>query len=307
MVPSTYAHAPPKEMWSMAVNVHHARRYSTLQGIQDRIIDGVKEHSPHMMHGAGGLAEVIRCKDALIDSFHLRHLNDAHHLTTIEGALDTSKQILMVAANAPRDIKRFSIALRNRFTRKIGLHVMLEMTVKMVKKTYSPKNFGEEDDAQGELLLLLRGRCVADIVHRVFGTPALSTIRQRHSMPRLLLSHSKPTIAEIEQNIDACFESLVGVLPPSGVLNTVLMYDEVANEKRSRYDDETNWIVGGSREDGVAASMEFRSMQGLEMFMEDVEVRLASEVHTCSATSPLWQLFVPPFTRYCQINTILYW
>lgn len=256
---------------------------SVLQGIQDRIVNGVKAHSPHTLHGAGGLSEVIRRKDNVIDQLRLTGLNGARHLISIEGALDITKQILIAASNGSGNARRLSVAIRNAFARNLGLHAILELVKSTVKGTHNPKSFDEEDDAQGWLMLLLGGQRVADIAHRAFGTPATSTLRQRNPMPRLLLSPSTPTSTEIERNIDACFEALSSLLMSGPILHAILMYDEIATEKRPRYDDETNRIVGGSREDGAAASVEYRSAEDLDTYMDDVErgeVRLASEVRT---------------------------
>ena len=53
---------------------------------------------------------------------------------------------------------------------------MLEMLKKAAEGTYHPRGFDEEEDLQALLFLHLGGAQVADVAHRVFGMPAVSTI-----------------------------------------------------------------------------------------------------------------------------------
>lgn len=253
----------------------------TLQGIQRRIVDGVKEHSPYVYHGIGGLMELSRRKEAIIDEFRLRRLNTARHLVSCEGALDIQKQIILAFSRRDCDFKRLNIAINNAFDQKLGLHAILNTINATLDGTFDPKSYDERDDARGAIMLGLGGTRVADIAHRMFGTPATSTLRQRDTMPRLVLSPSFPMPSEIERNVEACLQSIVEVLNPLPIVHAVLMFDEIATERRPRWDDTTNRIVGGGRECGSAASVEFRSERDLEMFFDELErgeVRLASEV-----------------------------
>lgn len=65
------------------------------------------------------------------------------------------------------------------------------------------------------------------------------------------------------------------------------MFDEVATERRLRYDDRTNKVVGLGRETAAKTTLEFNSEDNLDTLFADLEcgdVRLASEVSCGSAT-----------------------
>lgn len=268
------------------------QKNEVLLGIQRRLLEGVREHSPYAYHGIGGLMEVLRRKESIIDEFRLRRLNDARHLVVIEGALDVSKQIYIALSRTDCDIKRVNVTLRNAMEQNLGLHRILELVNATLDNRYHPKNYNERDDARGTLMLQLGGSRLADIAHRAFGTPATSTLRQRDQTPRLILSPAFPTSFEVASNVKACYTGIEDALSSVPIVHAVFMLDEIACERRPRFDSETNRIVGGGREYGSAASVEFRSEADLETFFDELdrgELRLASEVcisfrHSCSSS-----------------------
>lgn len=141
-------------------------------------------------------------------------------------------------------------------------------------------------------MLRLGGGRVANIAHRIHGSPAASTIRRHGTVAPLLPSPSIPTEAEIKANIDASFIGIGTVLAPASKgapIHAVLMYDELAQEKRLRYDDRTNMFVGLDRKTASKTSLVFNSEKDLDTIMDDLErgeVRLASEVKFQLATHP---------------------
>jgi hypothetical protein len=159
----------------------------------------------------------------------------------------------------------------------------MELVKRAAEGTYHPKGFDKEDDMQALLFLRLGGRRVADIAHHTFGTPAVSTIRRRTMIPPILPSPSFPTRREIESNIVANFEGLRDVLGSLGdtKLHAIAMFDELAVEKRPRWDDKTNRILGVCREHGSGTSLEFASEEDLELLWDELasgKIHLAHEV-----------------------------
>lgn len=63
-------------------------------------------------------------------------------------------------------------------------------------------------------------------------------------MPHLLLSALFPIASKTECNLEACFQSIVEVLMLLPIVHVVLIFDEIATEKRPRWDDTANRIVG---------------------------------------------------------------
>jgi len=65
------------------------------------------------------------------------------------------------------------------------------------------------------------------------------------------------------------------------MLHAILMFDELATEKRPRWDDKSNKVLGVCREHGHGTNLEFSSEEDLEMIWEDLgrgKIHLAHEV-----------------------------
>ncbi|KZP23239.1 hypothetical protein FIBSPDRAFT_737825, partial [Athelia psychrophila] len=254
------------------------RNDQILIGIQDRITQGVREGSNYSFYGLGGLTEIGRRKEGVIQTLRLRRLNDARKLVGREGALDDAKRILFAVAS--RKVPRMNIALQNAFARNMSLHAMLDLINRAAEGTYHPKSFDDEDDARGMLMLILGGGRVADIAHHAYRSPAASTLRRHDTTPPILASPSQPTLREVEQNINACFESISDLLPSSGVVHAEVMFDELAVEKRPRWDDRTNKILGFCHGCSDSGSLDFNSSVDLDTLFDDLdrgEIDLASE------------------------------
>jgi hypothetical protein len=172
--------------------------------------------------------------------------------------------------------------LRVAFNHGKGIHSMLELIKRAAEGTYHPKGFDEEDDLQALLFLRLGGARVANIAHRIFGTPSVSVVRTRTTIPQIFPSPAFPTRFEIEHNIAACFEGLLDIIGPSEqCAHAVLMFDELAVEKRPWWDDKSNKILGVCREHGRRTSLEFTSEDDLDVLWEELKsdkIHLAHEV-----------------------------
>lgn len=171
----------------------------------------------------------------------------------------------------------------------MGLHAIIGLIKAAAKGTYHPKGYDEEDDLQALLMLRLAGARVANIAHRIHGSPAASTVRRRTTVSPLIASPSTPRLSEIKANIEASFAGIEEVLAfaaKDAPIHAVLMFDELATEKRLRIDDRTNMFVGLDRKTAPKTSLVFNTENDLNTIVDDLEreeVRLASEV---SAGSP---------------------
>jgi len=251
-----------------------------LQKIIVRYTNGVYENTHLVYHGIAGLIDIVHRKTSTIDVLRLRRLNDARKLVGYEGVIDIHKQMLM--ALSTQCIPRIDRVLRVAFNHGNGIHSILELIKKAAQGTYHPKGFDEEDDLQALLFLRLGGARVADIAHRIFGTPSVSVIRTRTTIPQILPSPAFPTCFEVEKNIAACFEGILDILGTSGqCAHAVLMFDELAVEKRPRWDDKTNKVLGVCREHGQGTSLEFTSEDDLDVLWDELKsekIHLAHEV-----------------------------
>ena len=256
-------------------------RNEYLQKIIARFTNGIHENTTLIYHGIGGLIDVVHRKTHTIDQLRLRHLNDFRKLVGKEGTLDIYKQF-MLAISSQR-IPRVDHVLRVGFRRGTGIRPMLELIKKAAEGTFHPKGFGEEEELQALLFLRLGGARVADAAHCIFGMPAVSTIRRHTIIPQMIVSPSFPTSIEIGSNIAASFKPLCDILGASmqTMLHAVIMFDEISIERRPRWDDKSNKILGVCREHGQDTSLEFTSEDDLQTLWEEVQhekIHLAYEV-----------------------------
>ena len=271
-----------------------------LQKIVARYTNGVHENASLVYHGIGGLIDIVRRKTQANDLLRLRRLNDLKKLVGKEGTIDVHKQMLMAISS--QRIPRIDRVLRIAFSQGTGIHAMLDLIKKAAKGTYHPKGFDEEEDLQALLFLRLGGARVADVAHRIFGTPGVSTIRTRTIIPQILASPSFPTSHEIGCNLDASFKAIRDILGASTqkILHAVIMFDEISVEARPCWDDKTNKILGVCREHGRHTSLEFTSEEDLQTLWEEVQcekIHLAHEVRVDVCHS-LWRLSMTMIFRF---------
>jgi hypothetical protein len=252
-----------------------------LRKIVVRYTNGVHENTPAVYHGIGGLIDIIHRKTQGINALRLCRLNDLKKLVGKEGSIDIHKQLLLAISS--QRIPRVDRVLHVGFHHGTGIHGMLKLIKKAAEGTYHPKGFDEEEELQALLFLRLGGARVADVAHRICGTPAVSTIRKRTIIPQITPSPSFPTSCEIGCNIAASFEAIHELLGATtqNMLHAVIMFDEISVERRPRWDDKTNKILGVCREHGQDTSLEFTSEEDLQTLWEELrcgKIHVAHEV-----------------------------
>ncbi|KAJ7598326.1 hypothetical protein C8J56DRAFT_1091577 [Mycena floridula] len=252
-----------------------------LRGIMQRIESGVDENAPYAYHGHSGLAEVARRKMAQIDTLRLRGLNTARKLVGKQGSLDDYKRFVMGLADG--GYERVDRIVRAAMSRRLGIHSLQASYDRAAAGLYHPKNYTEKDDMRQLLNWRIGGTQMAEIAHRTGAAlPGLSTIRGRSTVPIIIPSHSKPKPEEVTENVVSCFTGMDEVIgnQKTRVVHQVLMFDEIATERRPRWDSKTNKFLGVCREHGHKTALEFRNEKDLETLFDDLEkqqAHLASE------------------------------
>ena len=163
---------------------------------------------------------------------------------------------------------------------------MLELLRKAVLGIYCPRGFKEEEDLQTLLFLCLEGQQVTEIAHQMFGLPAASTVRRRTMIPPLICSPSYPLETDLVWNLKAVFDSLRPLLAGRQVMHVVLMVDEIAQEKRPRWCDQTNTILGWCREHTKRRCMDFNSIADAELLFDEMERGNMHLAHKVSSLLP---------------------
>lgn len=260
-----------------------------LDGILQRAENGVHENARLHYHGFGSLMQIHHRKTDAIDRLRLQRLNEARHIVRIEGALASHKQLVLAISS--RQVKRVDAVLRSALGRDASVHTMLRMLNDAANDIFHPRSHSEREAVQGALIYRTCGARGADLAHRMFGTLAKETIRNRQLLITLEPSPAAPTTAEIARNTDACFESiaklLAGLLAVT-IIHAVLMFDEIALEKCFRYDEKTNMFLGICREHVEPGGRVFTNEDDLELLFDDVvedKVHFATEVRVLRLAS----------------------
>jgi hypothetical protein len=127
---------------------------------------------------------------------------------------------------------------------------------------------------------------VAEINHRANNAPSVSYLRTHSTVPPIILSHEQPTVQQVTSNVKATFEGVLDVIHGencSKIIHTVFMFDEIATEKRIRWDPKTNYFLGLCREHAHHTATEFINegdMEKLFQMLDDRKVHHAGEVRT---------------------------
>jgi hypothetical protein len=259
----------------------HLVRNVYLEGIITRIKEGVHENTPFAYFGFSGLLELLRRKTRQIEFYRLRGLNQARKLLSKATALTLRKRLLMAIASGKvnRVDQLIDIALRQ----KKGVRAILAAYRAAGEGVYKPKSFTEEEDMKALLMWKLSGNRVAEINHRANDGPSVSYLRAHSTVPTLIHSPGQPTINEVQKNVEATFTGVLDVMHELKVIHAVVMFDEIAAEKRIHWDLKSNHFLGVCREHANKTSMEFINegdMDKLFKKLDDGEVHYAAEVRT---------------------------
>jgi hypothetical protein len=249
-------------------------------------MDGTHENVPLVYHGIGGLMTIVRRKTDQIAQLRMSKLNDSRKLLAKAGVLEDHKQLILAIASGR--VERVAPLVQAALKNGAGIGTIIQQYERVAEKLYKPKGYTNEDIMRSIVLLRLGGARVAEFAHRSLALPSLTTIRRNTVLPTLVVSHSTPTLTDIQTNILSCY-SAFGTeqfsSSQSTIVHQVIMLDEIAIEKRVRWDDSTNKFQGTCREHNSRIPLDFGSEKELDLLCEALEkdnVHLATEVRAFS-------------------------
>jgi hypothetical protein len=255
-------------------------------GIIKRIEYGMNENTRFAYQPIGGLINLLRRKAGQVRALRLTKLNDNRKFLGKAAALEDHKQWIMAVASGRVD--RVASLVQAGLRNHAGVRGLIAQYERAALQLYRPRGYTEEDVMRSIVMLRLGGARVADFAHRSMSLPGPSTARRNTVIRSLIVSASKPTVSEVELNLLLCLDAMSN-LESDGessqtrnpIMHQVLMFDEIAVEKRARWDDKSNMFLGACREHSAAVPLEFCSEKELGMFcdaLDSGEIHLASEV-----------------------------
>lgn len=242
---------------------------------------GVHENAPFVYHGIDGLIQLLQRKNDQIDFYRLKGLNQARSLLRNARALENHKRFMIAIASGK--VERVDRLIRIALNQNKGIQAILELLDEAASGVYKPKSYSEKEAMMSLVLLRLGGGRLASFGHKALGLPSRTTLGTRTIVPPIIPSYTVPSIHEIGANIVASFESVVDeVRAESGILHAVLMFDEIASEKRIRVDRKRDVFLGVCRQHGGKTSLTFVNegdMEELFQSLDEDQVHYAAEVN----------------------------
>ena len=177
-------------------------------------------------------------------------------------------------------VSRVSQVVHITLEQKKGVDGIISTLQDAANGYYQPNSYSEEEDMWGLLTWQLAGNRVAHINHRSGHGPTVTYLRSRTIVPPIVPSPGMPKASEVQQNVVASLASVLDLMNTQ-VRHVVLMFDEIATEKRLRWDPKTNYFLGFCREHTHNTSMEFVNEGDLEeafRSLDNGEVHYAPEV-----------------------------
>ncbi|KAJ7246639.1 hypothetical protein C8J57DRAFT_1081377 [Mycena rebaudengoi] len=261
------------------------RSDTTLDGIRNRIINGVNENSPLFWFPIGGLITRVRRKNDQIQALRLAKHTDTRMIASQSATIDCHKEFVMAVGSGK--VTRIAPLVAASINNHESIQGLAQRIYRASADTfregpkYNAKGFTVDKRMVGLIALRLGGARLADILHRALGLPGLTTLRKHTVIRPLRTSARMPTIEEIEENIDAYTDGEDLPSGPPEIIHQVIMLDEIAVEERLRWDDKDNMVKGTCREHSDDASLDFGDIADAEMLLQDItdgKVHMASEV-----------------------------
>lgn len=250
-------------------------RIRLLQGVISRMNEGCHENMPRKWLGLEHSHEGMSRKDDQLNTSRLDSLNLGRALMRRTGKLDAYKRFVMAIGSG--DVRRVGALVRAGVNNGMGINGLIELMTRANFGLYRPHGYSRAERQQTILFWKLAGARLAGIGHRVLGLPCVRTVQKSPMMKPIHASPSMPTAKEISANIDAIFS---GTSPPPRRLGYVLMIDEIAVEKRLRWDPSNNNVLGLCREHSSEYSTTLNTEADLNVITKGLEtndVHLASE------------------------------
>ncbi|KAJ7774636.1 hypothetical protein DFH07DRAFT_732382 [Mycena maculata] len=234
----------------------------------NRIEHGVHENSPLVFHPMGNLVELNRRHAEQVRGGKLVKLNDTRMIMRKMTTIDNEKGLTM--ALTMNNITRVNSVLGAGLRNNAGTRGLIQLIGHAAARDYNPAP--EQIGMHLQLTILhLGGARLGEIAHRALGLPSVTTTRWNTIIRPLLPSAGKPTPSEIESNIDTCLDAVPEVDDESPqIAHQILMLDEITTERRARYDDRTNMVVGVCRQHGYKLPLELKTEASLNLLCDGV-------------------------------------
>lgn len=253
-----------------------------IQGILDRMNHGTHINTTHAYRGFDELTVILKRHADQNQFLRFHALNQARSiLRKTEKISDHDRLLVAISSESVARVDRvIHVALRQ----KRGVVAVLSQVMAAARGAYSVKSFTDQERLLGTLLWRLGGDRVGHVVHRALGLPGVNTLREGSVKMPIVACAGTPTIDRVAWNTVAVLAGIAEVLEElskTGVIHMVLMFDELACEKRLRYCTHTGEILGLCRQHGPKLPLKFDNVGDVEEIyraLDEGEVHYAGDV-----------------------------
>ncbi|KAF6751588.1 hypothetical protein DFP72DRAFT_1135958 [Ephemerocybe angulata] len=264
---------------SACKSCHSLAQNSIIRGIRDRMNNGAHINMTFAYLGFDELVLALKNKTDQNQFLRFNALNQARSLERKKKGLSMYQRLTVAIAS--KDIPRVARVIHAGLQRRKGIAGILEKVTEAAQGVYKVKSFSENERMLGTLLWRIGGARVGHILHRALGLPSVGSLRNASVRIPVQPSAGMPTAAEVSKNALNMLEGVIPIIKNDpNVRHAVLMFDELAVERRPRYNQRTNELVGACLEHAHEIALKFETMGDVEEFfraVDDGDVHLASE------------------------------
>lgn len=225
--------------------------------------EGIHINLPYAYHGFQSLQGILQRKNQALKFYCFCRL--AKKLLGKAAALSEQKRLLMAIASG--EVQHIDHIISVGLLQQKGAQGLLALVLAAAQGHYCPKSYTEEEDMRVLLIWRLSGNRVSGIYQKSLGGPSVTYLRTCSIIPTIIPSHDQPTLDQVMASVQASLESIQDIINgqiKGNVLHTVIMFDELATEKRIHWDPKTNYFLGVCRQHAHRTSTEFVNKRDLE-------------------------------------------
>ncbi|KAJ6550561.1 hypothetical protein B0H10DRAFT_2379639 [Mycena sp. CBHHK59/15] len=262
-------------------------RHGIVKGIIERNATGTHPNTPFAYLTADDAQFLLRKKNDQINALKLSGLMLAQTLLVRATHLAAHSRLQIAVGRG--DVPRIHSIVANCMKNGDSIFTCVEKILRASNSNFSDKSYTRAENQQAYLLWKVGGQACAELGHRCFGLPSVSTVRRHIGTKPLTVSPGAPTMREMHENLDAAFP-IPCPLPSDGSIGPgfQIMVDEIKVEGRMRWDPRSNMILGLCREHTRDFDLEFRGIEQAEALHAGIAantVHLASEATVVAVSS----------------------
>ncbi|KAJ6573368.1 hypothetical protein B0H10DRAFT_1964034 [Mycena sp. CBHHK59/15] len=178
-------------------------RHGIVKGIIERNATGTHPNTPFAYLTADDTQFLLRKKNDQINALKLSGLMLSQTLLVRATHLAAHSRLQIAVGHG--DVPRIHSIVANCMKNGDSIFTCVEKILRASNSNFSDKSYTRAENQQAYLLWKVGGQACAELGHRCFGLPSVSTVRRHIGTKPLPVSPGAPTMREMHENLDAAF------------------------------------------------------------------------------------------------------